>query len=353
MPKPAGYLLDHRVNDSLIAVNRLLKKGERVYWMMNSLSVNGKSYPPGAVFIPGGAATLDRVKSTAESLGLSVSGIRATPGGKALRLRPVRVGLWDQYGGSMASGWARWLLEQYEFPFEVIFPPRLDAGNLKADFDVLIFVGGGIPREDRPAGEEFRFSAPPPPEEVPEQYRGRLGRVTVAKTVPLLREFVEEGGTLLAIGTSTSLGFHAGLPISDPLVERSPDGTANRLPREKYYVPGSILQAKVDTRHPLAYGLNERTDFYFQNSPVFALNPDAAAQGVRPVAWFDNPAPLRSGWAWGQNYLEKTVAVLEAKLGRGKLFLYGPEIIFRGQPHGTFKLLFNGIYYGPAEEATL
>jgi hypothetical protein len=253
----------------------------------------------------------------------------------------------------MASGWARWLLERYEFPFQVVFPPRLDAGNLKADFDVLIFVGGGIPLEDRPLRDEFRSSTQPAPEEVPEEYRGRLGRVTVAKTVPLLREFVEEGGTILAIGTSTSMGFHAGLPISDPLVERSPDGTTKRLPGEKYYVPGSILQAMVDTHHPLAYGLNERTDFYFHNSPVFALNPDAAARGVRPVAWFDGPAPLRSGWAWGQHYLEKTVAVLEGKLGRGKFFLYGPEIIFRGQPHGTFKLLFNGIYYGLAEEATL
>jgi hypothetical protein len=109
----------------------------------------------------------------------------------------------------------------------------------------------------------------------------------------------------------------------------------------------------VDTGHPLAFGLSERTDFYFNNSPIFALNPEAAAEGVRPVAWFDSPAPLRSGWAWGQGYLERTVAVLEAEVGRGKLFLYGPEIIFRGQPHGTFKLFFNGIYCGLAEPATL
>jgi hypothetical protein len=134
---------------------------------------------------------------------------------------------------------------------------------------------------------------------------------------------------------------------------RRPDGTESRLPKEKYYIPGSILQAQVDTSHPLAYGLNERADFYFNNSPVFVLNPEAAARGVRPVAWFDNPAPLRSGWAWGQNYLDKTVAVLEANVGRGKLFLYGPESIFRGQPHGTFKLLFNGILYGLAEPSIL
>ena len=352
-PKTAGFLLDHRVNDSFIAVNRLLKQGEEVYWIKDSMAVDGRTYPPGAIFVPAGAETLAKMKMAAESLGLSVAGVEAIPGGEALRLRPVRIGLWDQYGGSMASGWARWLLEQYEFPFEVVFPPRLDAGNLRADYDVLVFVGGAIPLQDRPPQDEFQFFAPPSPEEVPEEYRGRLGSVTVAKTVPYLREFLENGGTILAIGSSTSLGFHTGLPISDPLVEQRPDGTKDRLAKEKYYIPGSVVQAKVDTNHPLAFGLSERTDFYFNNSPVFSLNPEAAAQGVRPVVWFDSAAPLRSGWAWGQNYLEKTVAVLEGTVGRGKLFLYGPEIIFRGQPHGTFKLLFNGIYCGAVENATL
>ena len=55
-------------------------------------------------------------------------------------------------------------------------------------------------------------------------------------------------------------------------------------------------------------------------------------------------SPLRSGWAWGQHYLEDGVAVAEAEVGKGKLLLFGPEITFRGQPHGTFKFLFNGIY---------
>jgi hypothetical protein len=36
--------------------------------------------------------------------------------------------------------------------------------------------------------------------------------------------------------------------------------------------------------------------------------------------------------------------VVDASVGKGKLFLFGPEITFRAQPHGTFKFLFNGIY---------
>jgi hypothetical protein len=64
--------------------------------------------------------------------------------------------------------------------------------------------------------------------------------------------------------------------------------------------------------------------------------------------WFDSDKPLRSGWAWGQGYLKDGVAAVEAKVGNGHLFLLGPEVTNRAQPHGTFKFLFNGIYYGAA-----
>ena len=67
-------------------------------------------------------------------------------------------------------------------------------------------------------------------------------------------------------------------------------------------------------------------------------------KGVRPVAWFDSATPLRSGWAYGQGYLKGGVVVVDASVGKGKLLLFGPEITFRAQPHGTFKFLFNGIY---------
>ena len=96
---------------------------------------------------------------------------------------------------------------------------------------------------------------------------------------------------------------------------------------------------------PLAWGLGRRADVFFENSPAFRLGPDALVAGIAPVAWYDSAKPLRSGWAWGQAYLEDTVAVVDVTMGKGHVFLYAPEIAFRAQPHGTFKLLFNGIYY--------
>jgi hypothetical protein len=238
----------------------------------------------------------------------------------------------------MPSGWTRWLLEQFEFPFEVVFAKTLDAGNLATRFDVLIFVDGAIPMRDVVGAGQ------PAPESIPAEFHDWLGRVSLSRTVPELRRFVEDGGRLIAIGSSTSIGYHFGLPIRDALVERTAEGRTEPLPEEKYYIPGSILEARVDTSHPLAQGITDPVRLFFDASPAFRLTPEAAARGVRAVAWFGTATPLRSGWAWGQHYLDQAVQIVDAPLGEGRVLLFAPEIVWRGQPHGTFKFLFNGIF---------
>ena len=164
--------------------------------------------------------------------------------------------------------------------------------------------------------------------------------MSVEKTIPQLRAFVEAGGTIVAIGSSAAnVAAHFKVPVENHLVE---DGKP--LPRSKYFVPGSVLTAKVETRHPVAAGLSERTDFFFDNSPVFRITGDS----VRPIATFDTDTPLRSGWAWGQRYLKGGVIVAEAAVGKGRVVLFGPEILQRAQPHGTFKLLFNVLFAASA-----
>jgi len=316
--QPAGYLLTHDQNDSFIAVNRLLNSGEEVYWVKNAFTANGKAYPAGTHFISAKSTTLAKLQKMARDIGLSFEGTATKPAGEALRLRPRRIGLWDRTGGSVPSGWTRYVLEKFEFPFTVVYGSTIDAGDLAQRFDVLIFADDGVTSATQP-----------------------------------LKRFLQEGGTILAIGGSTSLAYRLELPISDALAQALPDGRVNKLPATEFYVPGSVLQAKVDNANPLAFGMPERADFFFENSPAFRVPRDAEKKGVKVVAWYDSSTPLRSGWAWGQKYLENTAAVVEASVGKGKLFLFGPEILFRSQPHGTYKFLFNGIYYGRAETVNL
>jgi hypothetical protein len=352
----AGYLLSHRVNDGFIAVNRLLKAGEDVYWLKDVQPGDDSAEGPGRVYVKAGPAARAILEKAASELGLEFKGTTAPPAGPALKLKPVRIGLWDQYGGSMASGWMRWLLERFEFPFERVYAPALDAGDLRSKYDVLILVSGAVPR---PAAEEdaetsfYRPAVRIDPARVPAEYQAQLGSVTLDKTVPRLGEFIEQGGTVLALGRSTGLAYLLGLPVENGLTEQAPGGRPAPLPREKFYVPGSLLRVRVDSRNPVAYGMPETVDVMFDDSPAFRLLPDSEHCRLTPVAWFDSDKPLRSGWAWGQNYLRGTTAVVEAGLGTGKLLLYGPEVVFRGQPHGTFKLVFNGILYGGAEPVEL
>jgi hypothetical protein len=168
---------------------------------------------------------------------------------------------------------------------------------------------------------------------------GRINQLSA----PHIRTFIEAGGEVVAIGSSTDLAYMLNLPVKNALVERTASGEERELPGEKYYIPGSLLQVAVDTTASIAWGSPARVDVMFENSPVFKLDADAAAKGVRSIAWFDTRTPLRSGWAWGQEYLNGTHAILEARMGQGSLYMFGPEILFRSQPHGTFRFFFNAL----------
>jgi hypothetical protein len=355
-PSAVGYYFTHRMNDSFIVVNRLLKAGEQVSWLATG------PMGPGTFYVAARPTTLAVLQKAAGELGVSFVAATTAPTGAKATLKPVRIGLFDRFGGQMPSGWTRKILEDFEFPgFDAtqvgfVFPPDLDAGNLRAKYDVLIFNGGGLNVAGAGArGGEFGDSAPTQgraqggragftPEPIPEEYARRQGQVT-AKTVANIKQFVEDGGTVIAIGTqATAVAQEFGLPITNHLVQ---NGTA--LPREKFYAPGCILRMAIDDTNPVAHGLDKELDVFFQNDPVFDLAPDAAAKGTTSVGWFANATPLRSGWAWGESYLDKGVGLISSKVGKGRVLMFAPEVLFRTQPHGAYKLFFNGIYLSVAE----
>lgn len=344
---PAGYLISHRVNNSFRLVNRLLKAHCDVYWLGQRQSDLGT----GAIWVPAAAAARPVLERGARELGIAVHAAARPPAGDALKLKPPRIGLYDVYGGSMTSGWTRWLLEQFEFPFTVVYPQTLDDKDLSAGFDVLVFTDGAIRRGAAPRGGRPSASAAAV-SDIPAEYRGRTGRITDDKTAPRLKKFVEGGGALVAIGSSSiSIAGMFGLPVRNYLSEKAADGKDRPLPREEFFIPGSLLRMCVDPDEPVAYGMPEQADVFYNNSPLFRLDPPM--KGVHSVAWFAGPKVLDSGWAWGQQYLDGATAVAQASLGDGKVFLFGPEVAFRAQPHGTFKLLFNSLYYGAAKPARL
>jgi len=324
-----------------------------VYWLTEPVTTGRTTYPAGTFYVAAGPATRQRLEREATQLGVSFEGVASAPSVRMVQLRQPRIGLMDQYGGSISSGWTRWIMERFGIPFERTYPPRVDRGSLASRYDVLVFPDGTLPDPNRPSrfryggggGRETAAQTDSIERTLPPEYRDQRGRVTDT-TLAAVRSFVENGGTVVAIGSSAeTIVDLLDLPVTDYLVENG-----HPLAQTDFYVPGSIVRASVDTSQPLAAGLPAQLDAFFDNSPVFGLAPGAEAHGVKRIAWYDGKAPLRSGWAWGQEHLDGGTAILQVNVGRGKVFLFGPEILNRGQSHGTFKFFFNAIYYGTASE---
>jgi hypothetical protein len=365
-----GYLLSHQVNDAFIAVNRLLSAREgkapaaldgsagaspspyEVYWLKQPLNVNGKTYPAGTMFIPAKRGLEPHLEKLAAELGLSFDRVEKRPDGETFKLKPLRIGLFDSYGGSIPSGWTRWLLEQFEFHYKIIWGAEIDRGDLNSKFDVIILPSGVLPGGaarpiggDTPPGGETG-AAGQPAGALPAGYEERT-RLT-QKSLEQLKKFVENGGAMVAVGSSSRIGVDFGLPLRNVLTEGG-----QPLPTTAFYCPGSILEVAVNPAEPLAYGMGERAYVFYNNNPAFEIFPESPTQRTRPVAWFGASNPLRSGWIHGEKTLFNRVAIAEARIGKGNLFLLAPEVTFRAQPHGTFKWFFNALYLGGAEGVNL
>ncbi len=376
----AGYYFSHEATNSFIAINRLLNAGEDVSWLATGPKGAGTFYVAAK---PTTAAILQKA---AADLGVSFDAASAAPTGTMSHLKKLRIGLVDNYGGSMPVGWTRLIFKDFEFPFvedsaNDVFAPDINAGNLRAKYDVLVFNnvgmggaggrgggrgGGGAAAEPPPGGggagavavaiagggrgggrgagagdqaqdpADFRKR---PFEPLPEKYAKRQGQIS-ADGVAALKQFVQDGGTIVAIGSAASQAIGVfGLPLEDHVT----------VGRTEYYVPGSILRIQLDPKNPIAHGYGDQTDIFFDNSPVWHLKGSGDAN-LHVVGWFNSPEPLRSGWAWGQKFLDKGVQIAEASVGKGRVVLFGNELLFRAQPHGNFKLFFNSLYLSVAPE---
>ena len=344
----AGYTFSHAVNDSFTAINRLLAAGEDV-----SLDVVGAA--AGAVLrrhegVDRGGRRQDRRRSraqlrgrvgaarrrrdqaaqAADRPGRSVRRVDAL-GLDALAARAVRVPVRGRLSRRRSTR-ATWRAASTSSSFR---PASARPGRRRARRPAAAAAAGAAAAAAVP---RRRISRP--------QYQSQLGAYTAAQTGSALKKFLEDGGTILAVGRS-AMNLAEILRAAGRQSPRR--AVAGRHRRGRCRQRSSTSRARCSasrstTTSPIAHGMTNPLDVFFDNSPVFRLEPEAALKGVRPVAWFDSANPLRSGWAYGQGYLQGGVAVVDASVGKGKLFLFGPEITFRAQPHGTFKFLFNGIY---------
>ena len=140
----SGYLLSPSINDSFTIANRVLKGNGDVYRLDAAMTEGGKSYPAGTLYVTANAASTPIVQRGVQELGVNVDATSAAPAGT--RLAAMRIALWDTPTGSMPSGWTRFLLERFEFPFTVVCGAGFDDSALRSKFDVIILPSGAALR---------------------------------------------------------------------------------------------------------------------------------------------------------------------------------------------------------------
>jgi hypothetical protein len=323
-----GYAIDPRANDSFTAVNRLLKAGERVSRSRVALA----GWPAGAFVVTSAEGTQGRLEAIAKELGLSVKALEAMPS-DLVSLRVPKVGLYHGYGGNIDEGWTRWVLEQFEFPYQSLYDRDVRSGDLRSRFDVIVLPDASLSSmlsgldEGTMPGEYVGGMTP----------RGALS----------LYEFTAGGGTLVAMDGATELPLTLfGLPIRNVTAHRD---------ESKFYIPGTILNLRVDADDPVAWGMPSESSAFFAHSPAFdvgrratrmeeqrGIDPGLPA-GYRVVASYPKEGILKSGWLMGDDVIKEKAAVVDAKLGSGRVVLLGFRVQHRGQSHQTYKLLFNSL----------
>ncbi|HKJ92701.1 MAG TPA: hypothetical protein VJ957_06005, partial [Longimicrobiales bacterium] len=181
------------------------------------------------------------------------------------------------------------------------------------------------------------------PGTMPEQYTGGMGLDGAAA----LQRFVEQGGLVLALDGASDFAIEQfGLPVRD---------ATEGLPPSQFYVPGTLVGLTTDPLEPIAYGMPEHGAAFFVRSRAFSIqrprNAAADVPQVDVVATYARQDLLKSGWALGgQRYLAGRPAVVRVHLGKGDVVLVGFRAQFRGQPRGTFKLLFNALQGASLDE---
>ena len=331
----AGWLIDHAPINGYVLTNRLLAAGVPVFWQEGETRAGRQTLAPGALWIPADDKARPIVEAAVRDLGLNAHAVARAPGGERIALKPVRVGLVDRYGGSMASGWTQWMLEQFEYPFEVIYPQRLDAGDLNKDFDVLVFASDMIPADLSAAAQREQ----PAPDSIPAEYRGWLGHITAEKTVPQIDAFARAGGSVVTIGSAHRLAAAMGAPVQDVL--RGADGKP--VASTDFFIPGAVMQTEVDNSRPLTFGAPSRMNVFFNRNAGFR----PAGEGASMVR-YPQQVEVSSGWAIGADKLSGADAVLDLEHGEGRVIVLGPDVVNRAQARASSRLLFNALFYGPA-----
>jgi len=337
---PNGYVLDGRLNDSYRAVNQLLARGIAVRRAIQP-SGDGSVRPGDFLVGPGDVAAVAR------ATGVDFVALKAPLTSGVYQIRKPRIAMLQRYnGGNMDEGWTRLMFGQFDVPYTSLMDEDIKKGGLESSYDVIVLPADSVfaMTGDRPpagqGGPGGGFGGGQTP--VPPEYRSGFG----AEGVKALEAFVQKGGTLVTFAQAGDLPIQRfGLPLRNVVAN---------LPGKEFWSPGSTLRVRFANSHPLAFGMPaEGLVLFTQGSQVYEITSTDRGQDVSILSTYIERDLLQSGWLIGEQVIAKKAAAVSVKHGQGQVILLGFRAQNRDQTHGTFKMVFNALLNGPAEQASL
>jgi hypothetical protein len=296
-------VLDPAQNNSFRAINEAWRSGGKVQFQNGRYLVSDVSESVQRQWIESFAIQAERSRQTGSDLP-----------------RP-RIGLFRPWGGNMDEGWTRWVLEMYGFELTCLRPADIKRGQLSERFDVIIFADMGASSIIEGRDESS----------VPARYAGGIGQTGVM----LLDSFVRDGGTIVCLNGSSNFAINSfSLPVRNVMRE---------FPREEFYIASSLLSLVIDSNHPVMAGMPARATVFVGRSPVFETGDDF--QGHVLAKYPESGAILMSGYLEGADHLKGKAAAIDVQHGNGHVILIGFRPQWRGQPFGTFRILFNAALF--------
>ena len=325
-----GYIFDGRLNESFRLVNQLLARDLQVIRVDETIEVGDTQFPPGAFVAP--AESKKVLEGFTSDSGITFYTLEQELSDRWHEVQKLRIGMYQRYhGGNMDEGWTRLVLEQFGFPYQTLKDDDITGGDLSQQLDVFILpsdttdtIVGKSEKDEADEDESKEFNVPP-------AYRSGIGK----KGVKAIKQFVEAGGTLLALNGACEFAIEK----LDLQVRNTLKGKSSKA----FFCPGSTLKAAVNTNHPLGYGMPDETLILFWDSPAFEIQHSRFSERYELIVQYPEKAILQSGWLVGEDQLSEQAAMVSAQYGAGRVILFGFRPQFRAQTRGTFKLFFNAL----------
>lgn len=329
-----AYLLDGLNARSLTMATRLKEEGYRAAFSTVGLTIGGTELPSGTVILRVGqnpASLHDSVRQMSEEFGVAVkavdsgatdTGYPSLGSGDVYPMKTPKVAIVGELPVNPLSFGYAWhtLDRQYEIPTTVLRAGSLAGADLR-DFNVLVL----------------------PELASPQALAGMMGEAGLEN----LRQWVRQGGTLVALGSAVDFARGAlgvlGLR-SWYEVEEGDESVA-------YEVPGAFFSGELNRAYWLSSGVPAGSVPIHVRSSRLYLPPDAPpAGGRRVIGTFAAEDPLISGHAWPET-LERiagSVWAYEERTGSGRVIAFSEDMNFRSFWRGGQRLFLNAVVFGPS-----